>query len=191
MMYIVFTWHFIHHLYFVQAKLIIWRKTRQMCQKSEKIGFRRTHATKFLQVFRYTPFIWILKEPYDKLMLQHTKPYVVVRCDNKFHIYKTSQVLRIAALRVVGCQGVKGFSQKDVIITTSVTTVIFITITIWVFELSQFNFFSFVQFEFLSLVTVCCFFLSFIFVWVLEFWHNLGFFLFCHSLILFSLVNIR
>ena len=43
---------------------------------------------------------------------------------------KTSQELQIAALRVVGCQGVKVFSLKDVIITTSVTTVIFITITI-------------------------------------------------------------
>ena len=93
------------------------------------------------------------------------------------------QELRIAALRVVGCQGIKVFSLKDVIITTSVTTVIFITITIWVFELSQFYFFSFVQFEFLSLVTIwsfkCChiFFYSFITVWVLEFCHNLGFFL--------------
>ena len=43
---------------------------------------------------------------------------------------KTLQELRIAALRVVGCQGVKVFLLKDVIITTSVTTVIFITITI-------------------------------------------------------------
>jgi hypothetical protein len=42
---------------------------------------------------------------------------------------------------LVGCQGVKVFLLKDVIIPTSVTTVIFITITIWVFELSQFNFF--------------------------------------------------
>ena len=42
---------------------------------------------------------------------------------------KTSQELRIAALRVVGCQGVKVFLLKDVIITTSVTTVIFITST--------------------------------------------------------------
>ena len=39
---------------------------------------------------------------------------------------KTSQELRIAALRVVGCQGVKVFLLKDVIITTSVTTVILI-----------------------------------------------------------------
>ena len=43
---------------------------------------------------------------------------------------KTLQELRKAALRVVGCQGVKVFLLKDVIITTSVTTVIFITITI-------------------------------------------------------------
>jgi hypothetical protein len=43
---------------------------------------------------------------------------------------KTSQELRIAALRVVSCQGVKVFLLKDVIITTSVTTVIFITITV-------------------------------------------------------------
>ena len=49
---------------------------------------------------------------------------------------KTSQELQKAALRVVGCQGVKVFLIKDVIITTSVTTVIFITITISVFELS-------------------------------------------------------
>ena len=41
---------------------------------------------------------------------------------------------------LVGCQGVKVFLLKDVIITTSITTVIFITITIWVFELSQFYF---------------------------------------------------
>ena len=41
---------------------------------------------------------------------------------------------------LVGCQGVRVFLLKDVIITTSVTTVIFITITIWVFKLSQFNF---------------------------------------------------
>ena len=47
-----------------------------------------------------------------------------------------------------GCQGVKVFWLKDVIITTSVTTVILITITIWVFALSQLNFFSFAQFEF-------------------------------------------
>ena len=44
---------------------------------------------------------------------------------------KTSQELRKAALRVVGCQGVKVFLLKDVIITTSVTIVIFITITIY------------------------------------------------------------
>ena len=56
-------------------------------------------------------------------------------------VHKTSQGLQKAALRVVGCQGVKGFLLKDVIITTYVTTVIFITITILVFELSQFNFF--------------------------------------------------
>ena len=102
-------------------------------------------------------------------------------------IQKTSQELRIAALRVVGCQGVKVFSLKDVIITSSVTTVIFITITIWVFELSQFVFFSFVQFEFLSLVTIWSFkfcynfFLSFITVWVLEFSFNLVFCLFVLS----------
>ena len=45
-------------------------------------------------------------------------------------ILKTSQELRKAVLRVVGCQGVKVFSLKDVTITTSVTTVIFITFTI-------------------------------------------------------------
>ena len=77
---------------------------------------------------------------------------------------------------------------KYVIIATSVTTLIFITITIYVFELSKFYFFSFGQFEFLSLVTIlslfvlsfvtiCCFFFSFITVWVLEFCHNLVFFL--------------
>ena len=37
---------------------------------------------------------------------------------------KTLHELRIAALRVFGCQGVKVFLLKDVIITTSVTTVI-------------------------------------------------------------------
>ena len=47
------------------------------------------------------------------------------------HHKKTSQELRIAALRVVGCQSIKVFLLKDVIITTSVTTVIFITITIY------------------------------------------------------------
>ena len=85
---------------------------------------------------------------------------------------------------LVGCQGVKVFLLKDVIITTSVTTVIFITITILVFELSQFNCFSFARFEFLSMVTIWSFkfchnfvFLSFVTVWVLEFCHNLGFFL--------------
>ena len=83
------------------------------------------------------------------------------------------------------------FLQKDVIITTSVTTVNFITITIWVFELSQFYFLSFAQFEFLSLVTIWSFkschtlFLSFITVWVLEFGHNLGFYFSFVSLIFF------
>ena len=68
---------------------------------------------------------------------------------------------------LVGCPGVKVFFLlKDVIITTSVTTVVFITITIWVFELSQLFFFIFAQFEFLSFITV----------WVLDFCHNLGFF---------------
>ena len=82
---------------------------------------------------------------------------------------------------LVGCQGVQVFLLKDVIITTSVTTVIFITITIWVFELSQFNFFSFAQFEFLSLVTIWSFkfcqkFFLVLSVWVLEFCHSLSFF---------------
>ena len=40
--------------------------------------------------------------------------------------FKTSQELRKAALTVVGCQGVKVFLLKDVIITTSVTTVLHI-----------------------------------------------------------------
>ena len=56
---------------------------------------------------------------------------------------------------LVGCQGVKVFLLKDVILTSSVTTVIFITITIWVFE----------RFEFFSLVTI----------WSFKFCHNLFF----------------
>ena len=86
---------------------------------------------------------------------------------------------------LVGCQGVKVFLLKDAIITTSVTTVIFITIIIWVFELSHLYFFSVVQFEFLSLVKIWSFkfchnffYFSFITVWVLEFCHNLVFFSF-------------
>jgi hypothetical protein len=43
---------------------------------------------------------------------------------------KNPQELQKTALRVVGCQGVKVFLLKDVIITTSVTTVIFITIAV-------------------------------------------------------------
>ena len=46
------------------------------------------------------------------------------------------------------------FLLKDVIINDSVTTVIFITITIYVFELSQFFYFYFARFEFLSFVTI-------------------------------------
>ena len=52
-------------------------------------------------------------------------------CRVSFTNNQTSQELRIAALRVVGCQSVNVFLLKDVIITTSVTTVIFITITIY------------------------------------------------------------
>ena len=96
---------------------------------------------------------------------ESTKGCVVSYLQKQSDYRKTSQELRKAALRVVGCQGVKVFLLKDVIITTSVTTVIFITITIWVFELSQFNFFSFAQFEFLSLVTI----------WSFKFCHNLFF----------------
>ena len=77
---------------------------------------------------------------------------------------------------LVGCLGVKVLLLKDVTIL----------------------FFRFAQFEFLSLVTIrslkvlskfVCFF-SFITVWVLEFCYNLGFFLFCHSLIFFGFVNV-
>ena len=99
------------------------------------------------------------------------------------YLHYLVQELRIAALRVVGCQGVKVFSLKDVIITTSVNTVIFITITIWVFELSQFfflvlynlSFWVWSQFDLSNFVTI--FFCCFITVWVIEFCHNLGFFL--------------
>ena len=57
---------------------------------------------------------------------------------------KTSQELRIAALRVVGCQGVKVFLLKDVIITTSVTNVIlllsqFTTVTVTTFTRKMFS----------------------------------------------------
>ena len=100
---------------------------------------------------------------------------------------------------LLGCQGVKVFLLKDVIITTSVTTVIFITITIWVFELSQFYFFLVLhnlsfwvwpQFDLLSFVTICFF----------EFYHSLSssvlpqlgfFFSFVTVLFFFSFVNIR
>ena len=57
------------------------------------------------------------------------------------------------------------FLLKDVNLTTSVTTAIFITITISVFELSEFIFVSFARFEFLSLITILSF----------RFCHNLFF----------------
>ena len=87
----------------------------------------------------------------------------------------------------VRCQGVKVFFLlKYVIITSSVTTVIFITITIGVFEFGHNLIFQVLsQFVFLGFITV----------WVLEFCHNLGLFFlvlsvfvtiwvfeFCHNL---------
>ena len=84
---------------------------------------------------------------------------------------------------LLGCQGVMVFLLKDVIITTSVTAVIFITITIWVFELSQF-YFCFAQFEFFGLVTIWSFKLS-------QFLFYFFFFLFYHSLSSWVLLQFR
>ena len=83
---------------------------------------------------------------------------------------------------LLGRQGVKVFLLKDVIITTLVTTVFFITITIWVFELSQFNFFKCctiwvfeLGYNLICQVLSQFVVLSFVTVWVLEYCHNLGF----------------
>ena len=67
---------------------------------------------------------------------------------------KTSQELRKAALRVVGCQGVKVFLLKDVIITISVTTVLVLLSQFEFLSCYKLFFFSSAQFEFLSLVTI-------------------------------------
>ena len=111
---------------------------------------------------------------------------------------KTLQKLRKAALRVGRLSRCQGVFTKRCHYNYSVTTVIFITITIWVFELSQFfflvlhdlSFWVWLQLDLSSFVTIC--FLSFVTVWVLEFCHNL---VFCFSFVtvwfFFSFVNIR
>ena len=98
-----------------------------------------------------------------------------------------------SAVKMLRCS----FLLKDVIINTFVTTVIFITITIWVFKLSQFYFVYFCTiwvFEFghnLIFQVLSQFFFKF--YHSLSFWvcHNLGFFSFVTVWFFFSFVTIR
>ena len=87
---------------------------------------------------------------------------------------------------LIGYQGVKLFLLKYVAITTvttaTITTVTVITLTIWVLELSQFDFWVLSLFGFLSqfgflrchifLVLSQFEFLSLVTIWVFEFCHN-------------------
>ena len=118
---------------------------------------------------------------------------------------KTSQELRIATRRVVGCQDVQGVFTKRCHYNYFCNYCHFYyyhNLSCWVVTIL---FFSFAQFEFLSLVTIWSFkfchnlfFLSFITVWVLKFCYNVFFLLFFSFFFFvlsvfdfFSFVNIR